>query len=252
MIYLVGAGCGAPDLITVRGARLLGEADAIVYAGSLVNPELLRLAKPGCEIYDSASMTLEEVLAVLERVHRAGKMAVRLHTGDPSLYGAIREQMDALEARGVPFAVVPGVSSFCGAAAALPAEYTVPGVSQTVILTRMAGRTPVPEREEIARLASHGATMAVFLSAGMLEQLRERLLAGGAYTADTPAALVYKASWPDERVVRGTVGTLPEMAARHGIRKTALVLVGEFLGGAYERSRLYDPGFSHGYREAKP
>ncbi|WP_343253018.1 precorrin-4 C(11)-methyltransferase [Ligaoa zhengdingensis] len=251
MIHFVGAGSGAPDLITVRGQRLLREADVVIYAGSLVNPELLREAKPSCTIYDSARMTLEQVIAAMQEAEACGKTTVRLHTGDPSIYGAIREQMDELERLGVDFDVTPGVSSFCGAAASLKAEYTLPDVTQTVIITRMAGRTPVPEREELSRLAAHGATMALFLSAGMLPQLRERLLAGGAYTESTPAAIVYKATWPEERQVVGTVGELPEMARRNGIDKTALVLVGDFLGNSYERSKLYDPAFTTGYRRAE-
>ena len=250
MIHFVGAGSGAADLITVRGARLLGEADVIVYAGSLVNPQLLDYAKAGCAVYDSAKMTLEEVLAVMIPAEKAGKAVVRLHTGDPCLYGAIREQMDALDAAGVSYDVVPGVSSFCGAAAALKAEYTLPDVSQTVIITRMAGRTPVPERERIRALASHGSTMVLFLSTGLIPKLVEELLSGGAYTADTPAALVYKATWPDERVFRCTVGTLAETARENHITKTALITVGGFLGGAYERSKLYDPTFTTEFREA--
>ena len=251
MIHIIGAGSGAVDLITVRGARLLAEADTVVYAGSLVNPEILTTyTKPACQMYDSARMTLEEVLEVLLTAERAGKHAVRLHTGDPCLYGAIREQMDALNAAGASYEVVPGVSSFCGAAAALHAEYTLPGVSQSVIITRMAGRTPVPEKENLAGLASHGATMVIFLSASYLDALREQLLEGG-YQKDTPAAIVYKATWPDEKVVRGTVDTLPRMAAENNITKTALILVGGFLEGAYARSKLYAPDFSHGYRTAK-
>lgn len=250
MVHFVGAGPGAADLITVRGQRLLAEADVIIYAGSLVNPALLEGAKPGCEIHNSAKMTLEEVMEVILAAERQGKTTVRLHTGDPCLYGAHREQMDLLDREGIEYDVIPGVSSFCGAAAALRAEYTLPDVSQTVIVTRMAGRTPVPEREEISLLAAHGATMTIFLSAGMLRELRERLLSGG-YREDTPAAIVYKATWPDEKTIRCTVGTLPEAAAEHQISKTALILVGGFLGNEYERSKLYDPSFATGFREAK-
>jgi len=250
MVHFVGAGPGAADLITVRGQRLLAEADVIIYAGSLVNPELLKGAKPDCEIHDSASMTLEEVIEVMKKAEAAGKTTVRLHTGDPSIYGAIREQVDLLEESGIEYDVVPGVSSCFGAAAALQAEYTLPDVSQTVIITRMAGRTPVPEKEEISLLAAHQATMVIFLSTGLLEPLKERLLAGG-YRKDTPAAIVYKATWPDEKVFRGTVDTLPQMAKENGITKTALILVGDFLGGRYERSKLYDPAFTHEFREAK-
>ena len=250
MIYFVGAGSGAPDLITVRGARLLEKAGCVVYAGSLVNPELLSLCPEGCEIHDSARMTLEEVIGVLLAAERAGKLTIRLHTGDPCVYGAIREQMELLDEAGVSYTVVPGVSSFCGAASALPAEYTVPGVSQTVILTRMAGRTPVPKGQELAALASHRASMALFLSAGLLEEAQAELLRGG-YREDTPAAIVYKATWPDERVFRCTVSTLAQTAKENGIGKTALILVGDFLGNGGERSLLYDPSFTTGYREAK-
>lgn len=249
MIHFVGAGPGAPDLITLRGAELLKRADVVVYAGSLVNPALLELCRADCIIHNSAEMTLEQVLSVMEEAEKAGKATVRLHTGDPCLYGAIREQMDALEALGIPYEDTPGVSSFCGAAAAARAEYTLPEVSQSVVITRMAGRTPVPEGESIAAWASHGASMVIFLSAGMLEGLQAELLKG-AYTPVTPAALVYKATWPEEKVVRCTVGTLAEAGRKHQISKTALVLVGDFLGPDYQRSRLYDPSFTTGFREA--
>lgn len=248
MIWFVGAGSGAVDLITVRGWRLLRDADCIIYAGSLVNPELLTLAKPGARCYDSSGMTLEEVMESMLATEKAGGMTVRLHTGDPSLYGAVREQMDRLTGAGVAFDVVPGVSSFSAAAAALSAEYTLPGVSQTLIITRMADRTPVPGKEEISLLAAHGSSMAIFLSAGMLEKLQGRLLCG-AYSEDTPAAIVYKASWPDEKVIRCTVDTLAETGKRNDISKTALILVGGFLDSPYERSKLYDPAFTTGYRK---
>lgn len=250
MIYFVGAGPGAPDLITLRGQKLLQAADAIVYAGSLVNPALLAYAKPGCETHNSAEMTLDEVIAVLLRVHRSGGMAVRLHTGDPAIYGAIREQMDLLQAAQVPYEVCPGVSSFCAAAAALKAEYTLPSVSQSVIITRMAGRTAVPERESIAAFATHGATMVIFLSAAMTADLQNELLAGG-YSADTPAAIVYKASWPDQQVLRCNVGSLAQNAADHGIGNLALILVGDFLGADYELSKLYDPAFTTAFRQGQ-
>lgn len=247
MVHFVGAGPGAADLITLRGAELLKKAGVVIYAGSLVNPALLELCGAGCQIYNSAEMTLEQVLGRMEEAEALGVDTVRLHTGDPSVFGAIREQLDALDERGIPWDITPGVSSFCGAASALGAEYTLPGVSQSVILTRMAGRTPVPEGESIAELARHGASMAVFLSAGMLEGL-SRELQKGAYQADTPAAIVYKATWPQERVVHCTVGTLAQ--AGTGITKTALVLVGDFLGTSYDRSKLYDPSFATGFREA--
>ena len=249
MVHFVGAGPGAPDLITRRGAALLADADCIIYAGSLVNPALLGLAKPGCAIYNSAEMTLEQVLDTIRAAEKAGGTTVRLHTGDPCLYGAIREQMDALDANGIPYDDTPGVSSFCGAAAALCAEYTLPNVSQTVIITRMEGRTPVPEAEQLAKLAAHGATMVIFLSAGMLEALSARLMEGG-YRSDAPAALVYKATWPEEKVVRCTVGELAQAGRDHQISRTALVVVGDILAGPYDRSQLYHPGFSTGYREA--
>ncbi len=250
MVHFVGAGPGAPDLITLRGAALLEEADVVIYAGSLVNPALLERTKAGCAVHDSAKMTLEQVLEVVERAEAAGETTVRLHTGDPCLYGAIREQMDALAARGIPFDDTPGVSSFCGAAAALGAEYTLPGVSQSVIITRLAGRTPVPKGEALAALAAHGASLVLFLSAGMLEAAQAELLRG-AYTESTPAALVYKATWPEERTVRCTVGTLAQAGREAGIRKTALVLVGDFLGADYGRSKLYDPVFTTEYRKGR-
>jgi precorrin-4/cobalt-precorrin-4 C11-methyltransferase len=251
MIHFVGAGSGAPDLITLRGARLLGEADQVIYAGSLVNPALLEGCKPDCKILDSASMTLEQVLEAMEQAEAAGQTTVRLHTGDPSIYGAIREQMDALFLRGIEYDVTPGVSSFCGAAAALKAEYTLPNVSQTVIITRAEGRTPVPEGEQLRLLASHQSTMVLFLSVGILEKAQAELLAGG-YSPDTPAAIVYKATWPEEQVFRCTVGTLAETAQANQITKTALVTIGNFLGDQYDRSKLYDPSFTHGCREGQP
>jgi len=249
MVHFVGAGPGDPELITRRGAALLERAEAVIYAGSLVNPALLGLCREDCSIYDSAEMTLEQVLDVMERFRE--KEVVRLHTGDPCLYGAVREQMDALDKLGIPCDLTPGVSSFCGAAAAAGAEYTLPGVSQSVIITRMAGRTPVPERESVAALAVHGASMVIFLSAGMLEALQAELLKG-AYTPETPAALVYKATWPEEKVVRCPLGELARTGREYGISRTALVLVGDFLSAGYERSRLYDPAFTTGYREGRP
>ncbi|MFR8170671.1 MAG: precorrin-4 C(11)-methyltransferase [Marvinbryantia sp.] len=250
MVNFVGAGPGAPDLITVRGQKLLSEADVIIYAGSLVNPQLLSYAKEGCRIYNSATMTLEEVLEVMYAAEAEGQMTVRLHTGDPCLYGAIREQMDALDEKGIAYTDCPGVSSFCGAAAALNLEYTLPDVSQSVIITRMAGRTPVPGKEEIASLAAHQATMVVFLSTGMLEKLSERLIAGG-YTADTPAAIVYKATWEDEKTFVCTVGTLAETAKKNNITKTALMIIGDVVSHShYNRSELYNPAFTTEFREA--
>ena len=249
MIHFVGAGSGAADLITVRGAKLLGEADVIIYAGSLVNPALLEYAKEGAEIHNSAHMTLEQVIETMKAAEAEGKMTVRLHTGDPSLYGAHREQMDLLDEAGIGYDVVPGVSSFCGAAAALNAEYTLPNVSQSVLITRMEGRTPVPDGEKLRKMASHGCTLVLFLSTSLLDGAVEELLAGGAYTEDTPAAIVYKATWPDQKVWRCTIGTLAETAREAGVKNTALITIGGFLGDAYDRSRLYDPTFTHMFRK---
>ena len=251
MIHFVGAGSGAADLITVRGRKFLEEADVIIYAGSLVNPELLNYAKEACKIYDSAKMTLEEVLDVMRQAEKDGQTTVRLHTGDPCIYGAIREQMDVLDAENISYDYCPGVSSFCGAASALNMEYTLPGVSQSVIITRMAGRTPVPEKEEIASFAAHQATMVVFLSTGLLEELSRELIAGG-YTADTPAAIVYKATWPEEKTFVCTVGTLAETAKKNQITKTALMIIGNAVSqGNYRRSDLYNPAFTTEFREAE-
>ena len=250
MVDFVGAGCGAADLITLRGKRLIEEADVIIYAGSLVNPELLGYVKNGCQVHNSAYMDLDKVIEVMVKAEAEGKRTVRLHTGDPSLYGAIREQMDRLDKLGIEYDVCPGVSSFCGAAAALKAEYTLPDVSQTVIITRMAGRTPVPEKESIESLAAHHATMVIFLSTGMLKELSERLISGG-YSPDSPAAIVYKASWKDEKVMRCTVSQLAETAEKNGIRKTALITVGDFLGDDYSLSKLYDKTFETEFRKAE-
>lgn len=250
MVNFVGAGCGAPDLITVRGMKLLEKADLIIYAGSLVNPELLRYADKGCRILNSAYMTLDEVISEIEKAESEGKMTVRLHTGDPCLYGAIREQMDKLDYCGISYEICPGVSSFCGAAAALKAEYTLPDVSQSVIITRMAGRTPVPDKESIESFAAHGATMVIFLSTSMLKELSAELIKGG-YSVDTPAAIVYKASWEDEKVCRCTVSELAGIAAENNITKTALIAVGEFLGDNYSLSKLYDKTFETEFRKAE-
>ena len=251
MVTFLGSGPGDPELLTVKGAKALKAADVVIYAGSLVNPALLGLCRDGCAIYNSAEMTLEQVVDCMENAYHGGKTVVRLHTGDPSLYGAVREQMDALKARGIPYAVIPGVSSFSGAAAAVEGEYTLPGVSQSVIITRLAGRTAVPEAESLSLLARHGCTMVIFLSAGMLDQVQAELLQG-AYTETTPAALVYKATWPEEKVIRCPLGRLAKAGREHDITHTALVLVGDFLGDAYERSRLYDPVFTTGFREGTP
>lgn len=249
MVHFVGAGSGAVDLITVRGARLLSEADVVIYAGSLVNPDLLSYTKEGCEIHDSAKMTLEQVIEVIKKTEKDGKVTVRLHTGDSSIYGAVREQFDELQKLGIEYDVCPGVSSFCGAAASLKTEYTLPDVSQTVIITRTAGRTPVPERESIRALAAHQSTMVLFLSTSLTERLQADLLAGG-YPGDTPVAVVYKATWPEERIFRCTVETLHKTVTENGLTKTSLIIVGNCMGDKYLRSLLYHPVFTTEYREA--
>ena len=248
-VYIVGAGAGDPELITVKGQKLLQKADVIIYAGSLVNPALLGFAKEGAEIHDSASMTLPEVIETIEKAVAKDLMVVRLHTGDPSIYGAIQEQMDALKKKGIDFEVVPGVSSFLATAAALKQEYTLPGISQTVIITRNEGRTPVPEREKLRSLAAHQATMCIFLSITMLEDVVKELVEGG-YAPDTPIAIVQRASWPEQKIVRATLETIVEEIADKGIDRTAMIVVSRCLGADYELSRLYAPEFSHMFREA--
>ena len=251
MVYFVGAGCGAKDLITVRGMRLLEEADVIIYAGSLVNPELLEYAKENAEIYNSALMTLEEIIEVIKTAEECGKTTVRLHTGEPSIYGAVREQMDELDKLNIFYESCPGVSACFGAASSLNLEYTLPDVSQTLIITRMEGKTKVPESESIESLAAHHASMAIYLSTGLLKELSERLIKGG-YTADTPAALVYKATWDDEKKFITDVENLPKVAAENGINKTALIIVGNSVKQAdYEKSKLYSPDFTTGFRKGR-
>lgn len=251
MVYFVGAGTGAVDLITVRGMKMLEQADVIIYAGSLVNPDLLNYAKAECEIHDSARLTLDEVIAIMQRAHAENKMLVRLHTGDPGIYSAAREQMDELDRLGIPYESCPGVSACFGAAASLNLEYTLPGISQSLIITRMEGRTKVPPRESIESFAAHRASMAIYLSTGMLEELSKRLIAGG-YSPRTPAAIVYKATWPQEEAYVCTVKNLQETAAAHGITKTALVLVGDAITHQnYRKSRLYAPDFTTEFRQAK-
>lgn len=248
-VYIVGAGAGDPELITVKGQKLLQKADVIIYAGSLVNPALLGFAKKGAEIHDSASMTLPEVIETIEKAVAKDLMVVRLHTGDPSIYGAIQEQMDALKKKGIDFEVVPGVSSFLATAAALKQEYTLPGISQTVIITRNEGRTPVPEREKLRSLAAHQATMCIFLSITMLADVVKELIEGG-YAPDTPIAIVQRASWPEQKIVRATLETIVAEIADKGIDRTAMIVVSRCLGADYELSRLYAPEFSHMFREA--
>ncbi|WP_188396929.1 precorrin-4 C(11)-methyltransferase [Sporomusa sp. GT1] len=249
-VFFVGAGPGDPELITVKGQRFLGQADIIIYAGSLVNPALLSLAKNGAAIYNSASMTLDEVIAVMEQGVKENKLVVRLHTGDPSIYGAIQEQMDALAPKNIDFEVIPGVSSFLATAAALKQEYTLPDVSQTVIITRLEGRTPVPEKEKLVKLASHEATMCIFLSVHMLDNVVKELVDGG-YTYETPVAIVQKASWPDQKIFRATLGTIAQIARENNIDRTAMIVVGKVLQTDYALSRLYAPEFGHMFRQAQ-
>jgi precorrin-4/cobalt-precorrin-4 C11-methyltransferase len=249
-VYFIGAGPGDPELITVKGQRLLHDADVVIYAGSLVNPALLMMAKQGAAVYNSATMTLEEVITVIEQAVHEGKTVIRLHTGDPSIYGAIKEQMDELDGKNIAYEVVPGVSSFLATAAALKAEYTLPGVSQTVIITRLEGRTPVPPKEKLAGLAGHNATMCIFLSVHLLDGVIDELTKGG-YDRETPVAIVQKASWPDQKIIRGTLSTIADEVKKSGVDRTAMIVVGHCLDSDYELSRLYAPDFSHMYREAK-
>ena len=249
MVHFVGAGSGAVDLITIRGAKLLADADVVIYAGSLVNPDLLHYCKEDCEIHDSAKMTLEQVIAVIKEAEAAQKTTVRLHTGDSSIFGAVREQFDELIKLGIEYDVCPGVSSFCGAASSLKTEYTLPDVSQTVIITRSAGRTPVPEGQSIASLAAHQATMVLFLSTSLTQKLQSDLLEGG-YPGNTPVAVVYKATWPEEKIFRCTVDTLHKTVTENGLTKTSLIIVGNCMGDKYLRSLLYHPGFTTEFREA--
>ncbi len=251
MVYFVGAGTGAPDLITVRGMRLIQHADIIIYAGSLVNPELLRYAGEKCEIYDSSKLILDEVIEIMQKAESNGMTTVRLHTGDPSIYGAVREQMDELDRLRIAYESCPGVSACFGAAASLNLEYTLPDISQSLIITRMEGKTGVPPRESIESFAAHHTSMAVYLSTGMLDELSKRLIRGG-YDKETPAAIVYKATWHEEEAYICTVASLCETAKKHGITKTAIVLVGDVITHQkYAKSRLYASDFSTEFRKAK-
>ena len=251
MVHIVGAGCGAPDLITLRGKRYLEEADVVIYAGSLVNPALLSYTRKDCMLRNSAKMTLEEIAGVIREAEEAGLTTVRLHSGDTALYGAIAEQIREFDRLGIPYDITPGVSSFAGAAAALKTEYTLPSVSQTVIISRAAGKTPVPEAESLRLLAAHRSTMVLFLSASLADNVQEELLAGG-YAPETPAAILYKVSWEDEKIFLCPLSALAETARKNGITKTALFVVGDFLNSDFTRSHLYDGRFSTEYREARP
>ncbi|MDR1237573.1 MAG: precorrin-4 C(11)-methyltransferase [Propionibacteriaceae bacterium] len=249
-VHFVGAGPGAVDLITLRGSRLIAAADVIIYAGSLVNPGLLESARADARLHDSAKMTLDEIVTVIAEAERRNETVVRLHSGDPSLYGATHEQMRALDRLGIDYDTCPGVSSFSGAAAALGIEYTVPERTQSVVITRMPGRTSMPEGEDVASLARHGSTMVIFLSTGLLDGLASQLVAGG-HDRCEPAAIVYKATWPDELVLTCTIGTLAATARANGIESTALIVVGPCLGESQTVSRLYADDFATGLREAR-
>ena len=250
MVYIIGAGSGDPELITVKGQKLLSAADVVIYAGSLVNPELLKVCKEGAEIFNSALMTLDEVIHVIETANSNGKDVVRLHTGDPSIYGAIQEQIDALNDKGIDFEIVPGVSSFVAAAASLKQELTLPGITQTVILTRQGGVTSVPEAESLKKIADTKATICVFLSVKLIDDVVKNLLDAG-LAETTPVAIVYKASWSDEKILRGTLENISAKVKESGINRTALIIVGQCLNSRrYEPSKLYSPKFSHMFRRA--
>ena len=243
MITFIGAGPGDPELLTIKGKKIIDSADIIIYAGSLVNPAVLNSAKKDAKIYNSAEMNLDEVIEVMKDAESKGLSTARVHTGDPSIYGAIREQIDRLDSLGIESKVIPGVSSAFATAAALKMEYTLPDVSQTVIFTRMEGRTPMPEGESLEDLAKHHATMVIFLSVGFMDRMTEQLIAGG-YTKDTPVAVVYKASWPEQKIVIGTLKNIAAKVKEAGITKTALTVVGDFLGDEYSLSKLYDKSFT--------
>lgn len=246
-VYFIGAGPGDPELITVKGKKIVEKADVIIYAGSLVNREIINCHKEGAEIYNSASMNLDEVIEVTVTAQKAGKLVARVHTGDPSIYGAIREQMDVLDEHGIEYEVIPGVSSFVAAAAAIKKEFTLPDVSQTVICTRLEGRTPVPETESLESLASHKCSMAIFLSVQMIDKVVKKLLKH--YDESTPIAIVQKASWKDQKIAMGTLGNIEEIVKKEKITKTAQILVGNFMGNEYSKSKLYDKTFTHEYRK---
>ncbi|RMC96013.1 precorrin-4 C(11)-methyltransferase [Clostridium autoethanogenum] len=248
-VYFIGAGPGNADLITVKGRDILKTADVVIYAGSLVSKDHLEYCRVGVKIYNSASMTLNEVIDVIKKYHGEGKKIVRLHTGDPTIYGAIREQMDELDKLGIDYEVVPGVSSFTAAAAAINREFTLPSISQTIILTRVEGRTPVPEKENLERLASVGASMALFLSVSMIDKVVEKLKKG--YGRNVPIAVIQKATWEDEKCVIGTLDDIVEKVKKENITKTAQILVGDFINCKYDKSLLYDENFTHMFRKAK-
>lgn len=250
-IYFIGAGPGDPELITIKGQRLIGEAEVVIYAGSLVNPEILKYARKDAAIYNSATMNLDEVLEVELDALKKGQTVARVHTGDPAIYGAIQEQMDGLRAAGIKeeaMEVVPGVSSFLATAAALKQEYTLPNVSQTIIVTRMEGRTPMPEKEKLPMLAQHQATMCIFLSIQGIDTVMAQLKEGG-YPGDTPVAIVVRATWPDQRIIRGTIDTIADIVHKEGVVRQAMIVVSHVLDSDYELSKLYDSKFTTMFRD---
>lgn len=247
-VHFIGAGPGDPELITIKGQRLIEEADVIIFAGSLVNPAVLDKRKKDAEVHDSAYMNLDEVMAVMIPAAKAGKTVARVHTGDPSIYGAIREQMVRLDAEHIDYDVIPGVSSFCASAAVVKREFTLPSVSQTVIITRMEGRTPMPPKEKLLDLAKHHASMCIFLSVGFMDELCRTLLEAG-YEPNTPMAVVYRATWPEQKVFWGDVSSMPRIVKENNITRQAMTFVGWFLGDEFELSKLYDSHFTTGYRK---
>jgi precorrin-4/cobalt-precorrin-4 C11-methyltransferase len=249
-VYFVGSGPGDPELITIRAKKLVEEADTIIYSSSLLNPRILQYAKKGAQLYDAAIIDREKIYQILHDSANEGKIAIRFHDGDPALFSAIREQIDKLESEGIMCKVVPGVTALFGAAADTSLELTLPGVTQTLIITRAELRTPVPQRESIAELAKHGATMAFYLSVHLIEEVVNELLKGGVYTGKTPAMVVYRATWEDEKIIKGTLGDIAKKTKEAKIIKTALIIVGEAIAPSkYEYSKVYDAKFTHGYRK---
>jgi precorrin-4/cobalt-precorrin-4 C11-methyltransferase len=250
-VYFVGSGPGDPELITLKAKKLVEQADVIIYSGSLFNPKNLEYARKDAKLYDAAVIDREKIYQILRDYAKAGKLAIRFHDGDPALFSTIREQIDKLERDGIKCRVVPGVTAILGAAADLNLELTLPGITQTLIVTRAELRTPVPERESIAELARHGATMAFYLSVHLIGDVVKELLKGGAYTENTPAAVVYRATWDDEKIIKGTLDDIAKKTREARIIKTALIIVGDVIAPAkYEYSKVYDAGFTHGYRKA--
>jgi precorrin-4/cobalt-precorrin-4 C11-methyltransferase len=251
-VYFVGSGPGDPELITLKAKKLVEQADIIIYSGSLLNPKILEYAKKSAQLYDAALLDREKIYHILKNSTKDGKLAIRFHDGDPGLFSTIREQIDKLEKDGLQCKVVPGITAILGAAAAMNLELTLPGNTQTLIITRAEFRTPVPDREKISELAKHGATMAFYLSVHLIADVVEQLLKGGVYTKETPTAIVYRATWEDQKIISGTLGDIVKKTKESKIIKTALIIVGDTIAPKkYEFSKVYDAGFTHGYRRAK-